>query len=216
MCVCAGVITTATALLGCSFLTRKRSDTAWHHHMSMRSLSQANWQTCCLLSHIASVDFKGISIRWLACATQRAWMYCIHVWVVGGGTHQRWLMLICIYVLAVKLIQITIIISGCDMTLISGQLSFIHLLLYYPLNWAQIVKGLSAEWVHLVSRDLGQWGKSAFYNNVREKTHPAKMAAALYTVQLANRQQENEGWDWNPSKSKSDFLPDLLFHKDSM
>lgn len=64
--------------------------------------------------------------------------------LVGWGTHQR-LVLICIYALAVKLIQITIIISGCDMTLISGQLSFIHLLFDSALNWAQIVKGLSAE-----------------------------------------------------------------------
>ncbi len=42
------------------------------------------------------------------------------------------------------------------------------------------------------------------------------MAAALYTVQLAKQQPEKEGWDCNPSKSKSDFLPDLLLQRDSM
>lgn len=63
---------------------------------------------------------------------------------------------------------------------------------------------------------MGQWGKSVFYNYVKETPHPAKMAAALYTVQLADRQAEKQWWDWNPSESKSDFLPDLLLQKDSM
>lgn len=40
---------------------------------------------------------------------------------------------------------------------------------------------------------MGLGGKSAFNNYVREKTHPAKMAAALYTVQLAKQQPEKEG-----------------------
>lgn len=42
--------------------------------------------------------------------------------LVSGCFRQRQLVLICIYVPVVKLIQITIIISGCDMTLVSSQL----------------------------------------------------------------------------------------------
>lgn len=60
--------------------------------------------------------------------------YVLHTYVGGwvggwvrGGIRQRRLALFCIYVLAVKLIQITIIMSGCDMPLIFSQLSFIHL-----------------------------------------------------------------------------------------
>lgn len=47
--------------------------------------------------------------------------------LAGVCTHQRWLVLICVYVLVVKLIQIIIIISSSDMTLVSSQLTFIHL-----------------------------------------------------------------------------------------
>lgn len=53
--------------------------------------------------------------------------------LVGGCIHQRWLVLICIYVLVVKLIQITIIKSGCDMTLLFSQLCFIDLNKSIPL-----------------------------------------------------------------------------------
>ena len=70
--------------------------------------------------HISSLlplkvfPYVGLRVRLGVCAAYTCGL-------VGGCAHQRRL-LICIYVLAVKLIQITIIISVCDMTLISGQI----------------------------------------------------------------------------------------------
>lgn len=100
-------ITMATALFGCSHAMWHQL-TPPHEHVKLLTSSFVN------LSFII-VASKGISICW-PCNRERMWN-CVCVLV--GGRMWMW-----IYVLVAKLLQITIIISGCDVTLISGQLFF--------------------------------------------------------------------------------------------
>lgn len=134
-------------------------DTAWHHHMSMWNLWQANLKTWFLLSHIITVMMCHLFRYFHMLASLCGPEYVRHT-CVGGWAYQRRLVLICIYVLVVKLMQITIIISGCVMT--DFRPSFIHTSRQTyssdsPLNWAQAVKGKSSEWAHLVSGEMGRW-----------------------------------------------------------
>lgn len=60
---------------------------------------------------------------------------------------ERWLVPLCINVLAVKLIQISLIVSGCDMPL--SCISVNEFLFDSLLKWAQITLGPSSECTHL-------------------------------------------------------------------
>ena len=110
-------ITTATALFGCSFPSR--SLTPPHELVKLVTSEFVNF------FHISSL-FLLLKVFPHVLASLFSIEYVQHT-CVGRGRDQRRLVLICIYVLVVKLIQITIIISGCDVTLISSQISFIHL-----------------------------------------------------------------------------------------
>lgn len=148
-------------------------------------------------------------------------LYCVHVWV-GGWVYTPEMACPNLYLCA----------CGQINTDYHNQIWLWHDIAVQPTLFhrsQQIHSSLAPLWIQpRLRRAYIQWvstpcfrrpgprGKSGFNNYVREKTHPAKMAAALYTVQLAMQQPEKEGWDWNPSKSKSDFFPDLLLQRDSM
>lgn len=154
---------------------------------------------------------------WLLCVAQS--MYCIHMCLDGWmrwGISQKQLVPFCIYVLAVKLIQITIIVSGCDTPLIFSQLSFIQLSKSVPL-WLLFEVGQAclgpSHWVSTPCLRRPR-GKSDFNNHVRE--HSPCQNGSRHVHCWAGNPTPREGGMGLESKQKYFFFPDLLLQRDSM